>query len=149
MKPGITCLWQVTPCRNEVCFKNWMKLDLEYIDKWSLWLDFKILIKSVAAVLTGCTCDSGSCEHQESAGVAEGRGEHGGESYGEHVRGGGEHGGESRGEHDRDGGEQGGEGGEESGTELALNETYDSVRNGVRLILTYDAQSNAFVGTVP
>ncbi len=41
-----------------------------------------------------------------------------------------------------------GEEGEESGTELALNETYDQVRNGARLILTYDAQSNAFKGTV-
>ena len=38
--------------------------------------------------------------------------------------------------------------GEESGTELALNETYDAVRNGARLILAYDAQSNSFIGTV-
>jgi hypothetical protein len=38
--------------------------------------------------------------------------------------------------------------GEESGTKLALNETYDTVRNGARLILAYDAQSNSFVGTV-
>ncbi|MDF1594246.1 MAG: sugar transferase [Desulfobacterales bacterium] len=53
MKPGITCLWQVTPCRNDVCFDDWMKLDLEYIDKWSLWLDFKILFKTAAVVLTG------------------------------------------------------------------------------------------------
>ena len=40
------------------------------------------------------------------------------------------------------------DGDEESGTELALNETYDKVRNGARLILTYDAQSNTFKGTV-
>ena len=40
------------------------------------------------------------------------------------------------------------EDGEESGAELALNETYDRIRNGARLILTYDAQSNAFKGTV-
>ena len=40
------------------------------------------------------------------------------------------------------------DGDEESGTELALNETYDAVRNGARLILTYDAQSNSFKGTV-
>ena len=53
MKPGITCLWQVTPCRNEVCFDDWMKMDLEYIDKWSLWLDFKILFKTAGVVLTG------------------------------------------------------------------------------------------------
>ena len=38
--------------------------------------------------------------------------------------------------------------GEESGTELALNETYDQVRNGARLILTYDTQTNSFIGTV-
>ena len=58
----------------------------------------------------------------------------------------GEHGGESRGEHDRD---EGGEGaGEESGTEYALNQTYDAVRNGARLILAYDAQSKSFKGTV-
>lgn len=40
------------------------------------------------------------------------------------------------------------DGGEESGTELTLNETYDKVRNGARLILTYDAQTNSFKGTV-
>ena len=38
--------------------------------------------------------------------------------------------------------------GEESGTELALDETYDNIRNGARLILAYDAQTNAFKGTV-
>jgi len=38
--------------------------------------------------------------------------------------------------------------GEESGTELTLNEKYDSIRNGARLILTYDAPSNSFIGTV-
>ena len=43
MKPGLTCLWQVSG-RNEVkSFDDWVKLDLEYIDNWSLWLDFKIL----------------------------------------------------------------------------------------------------------
>ena len=52
----------------------------------------------------------------------------------------------TRGEHDRDRG--GNEEGEESGTELALNESYDKVRNGVRLILAYDAKSNSFIGTV-
>lgn len=54
----------------------------------------------------------------------------------------------SRGEHDRDGAGHDGAEGEESGTELALNETYDNVRNGARLILAYDAQSNSFRGTV-
>ena len=52
----------------------------------------------------------------------------------------------SRGEHDRDSGERGE--GEEDATEFALNETYDKVRNGARLILKYDAQSNSFNGTV-
>ena len=53
MKPGITCLWQITPWRNEVSFDEWVKLDLEYIDNWSLWLDFKIMFKTAGAVLTG------------------------------------------------------------------------------------------------
>ena len=53
MKPGLTCLWQVTPKRNEVSFKEWMKMDLNYIDTWSLWLDFKILFKTVIVILFG------------------------------------------------------------------------------------------------
>lgn len=53
MKPGLTCLWQITPNRNEVSFEEWMKMDLKYIDTWSLWLDFKIFLKTVWAVLTG------------------------------------------------------------------------------------------------
>ncbi len=52
MKPGITCLWQVSG-RNKLPFDVWMKLDLEYIDNWSLWLDFKILLKTVYVVATG------------------------------------------------------------------------------------------------
>ncbi|MEK7865149.1 MAG: sugar transferase, partial [Planctomycetota bacterium] len=50
MKPGITCLWQVSG-RNTVNFQRWMRLDLEYIDNWSLWLDTKILLRTVPAVL--------------------------------------------------------------------------------------------------
>ena len=53
MKPGLTCLWQVTCCRNDVCFEDWMNLDLKYIDNWSLGLDFKILLKTPWAVMTG------------------------------------------------------------------------------------------------
>jgi len=49
VKPGLTCLWQVNG-RNNVDFEDWMKLDLEYIDNWSLWLDTKILVKTVPAV---------------------------------------------------------------------------------------------------
>jgi exopolysaccharide biosynthesis polyprenyl glycosylphosphotransferase len=52
MKPGITCLWQVNG-RNNVGFEEWMKLDLEYLDNWSLWLDFKIMVKTVPVVIFG------------------------------------------------------------------------------------------------
>lgn len=52
MKPGITCLWQISG-RNEVNFQDWMKLDLTYIDNWSLLLDLKILLKTVPIVLLG------------------------------------------------------------------------------------------------
>ncbi len=53
MKPGLTCIWQTSPKRNEVSFKEWMSMDLSYIDNWSLGLDFKILFKTVFVVLTG------------------------------------------------------------------------------------------------
>ncbi len=53
MKPGLTCLWQVTPDRNKVTFDEWMQMDLEYIDNWSLGLDFKIIFSTVLAMLTG------------------------------------------------------------------------------------------------
>ena len=52
MKPGITCLWQISG-RNEISFQEWMKLDLTYIDNWSLLLDLKILLKTVPVVLLG------------------------------------------------------------------------------------------------
>ena len=52
MKPGLTCLWQVNG-RNNVNFEKWMKMDLEYIDNWSLWLDTKILLKTIPAVVLG------------------------------------------------------------------------------------------------
>jgi exopolysaccharide biosynthesis polyprenyl glycosylphosphotransferase len=52
VKPGITCLWQVNG-RNSVPFEQWMELDMQYIDKWSLWLDLKILALTVPAVLRG------------------------------------------------------------------------------------------------
>jgi exopolysaccharide biosynthesis polyprenyl glycosylphosphotransferase len=50
MRPGITCLWQVNG-RNEIDFDHWVRLDLEYIDSWSLTKDFEILCKTVPAVL--------------------------------------------------------------------------------------------------
>ncbi len=52
MKPGLTCLWQVSG-RNQLDFDRWMALDLQYIDNWSLWLDFKILAKTVPVVFSG------------------------------------------------------------------------------------------------
>jgi exopolysaccharide biosynthesis polyprenyl glycosylphosphotransferase len=52
MRPGLTSLWQISG-RNKINFDNWMKMDLEYIDNWSLWLDFKILVKTIPAVLFG------------------------------------------------------------------------------------------------
>jgi exopolysaccharide biosynthesis polyprenyl glycosylphosphotransferase len=52
VKPGITCLWQVSG-RNEIDFHEWMKLDLHYIDNWSLFLDFKILLRTLPVVLFG------------------------------------------------------------------------------------------------
>jgi exopolysaccharide biosynthesis polyprenyl glycosylphosphotransferase len=53
VKPGLTCLWQVGG-RNEVSdFKEWVRLDLEYIDHWSLWLDMKILWLTIPVVLMG------------------------------------------------------------------------------------------------
>ena len=53
MRPGITCLWQAGGRNEIVDFKEWMRLDLEYIDKWSLGLDFKILLKTIPVVLFG------------------------------------------------------------------------------------------------
>lgn len=50
MRPGITCLWQVSG-RNALSFEKWMKLDLRYIDNWSLKLDLIILLKTIRTVL--------------------------------------------------------------------------------------------------
>ncbi len=94
----------------------------------------------LAAVISACSSDAGTRENQPSDSLTASRGEH--------DRDGGEHGGEGYGEHDRDGDGPHSEEGEESGTELALNERYDEVRNGARLTLAYDAQSNSFNGTV-
>jgi lipopolysaccharide/colanic/teichoic acid biosynthesis glycosyltransferase len=52
VRPGITCLWQVGG-RNSIPFDRWMELDMQYIDKWSLWLDLKILVQTIPAVLRG------------------------------------------------------------------------------------------------
>jgi lipopolysaccharide/colanic/teichoic acid biosynthesis glycosyltransferase len=52
IKPGITCLWQING-RSGITFNQWMLLDLKYLDEWSLWLDMKILAKTLPAVLKG------------------------------------------------------------------------------------------------
>ncbi|MBM4390738.1 MAG: sugar transferase [Deltaproteobacteria bacterium] len=52
MKPGLTCIWQVSG-RNRVDFDNWMRLDLEYIDNWSLFLDVKLILQTFPVVITG------------------------------------------------------------------------------------------------
>jgi exopolysaccharide biosynthesis polyprenyl glycosylphosphotransferase len=52
IRPGITCLWQVNG-RSGISFEKWMELDLQYMDEWSLWLDLKILARTVPAVLKG------------------------------------------------------------------------------------------------
>jgi lipopolysaccharide/colanic/teichoic acid biosynthesis glycosyltransferase len=53
VKPGMTCLWQISG-RNQVKdFKDWVRLDLDYIDRWSLGLDFKIMIRTIPAVILG------------------------------------------------------------------------------------------------
>lgn len=53
VKPGLTCLWQISGRNNINSFDDWAKLDLEYIDNWSIWLDLKILFKTIPAVLSG------------------------------------------------------------------------------------------------
>lgn len=52
MRPGLTCLWAVCG-RDAVDFETWMKLDMEYIDNWSLALDWKILLRTIPQVLSG------------------------------------------------------------------------------------------------
>lgn len=52
MKPGITGLWQVG-ARSEPDFNRWVEIDLDYIDRWSLWLDLKIMMRTIPAMLLG------------------------------------------------------------------------------------------------
>ena len=52
MKPGITCIWQVSG-RNSVPFDEWMRMDMQYIDNWSLKLDFIIFLKTIRTVIRG------------------------------------------------------------------------------------------------
>jgi lipopolysaccharide/colanic/teichoic acid biosynthesis glycosyltransferase len=52
VRPGCTCLWQISG-RSELTFDDWIRLDLEYIDEWSLRLDLLVLLKTLPAVLKG------------------------------------------------------------------------------------------------
>jgi exopolysaccharide biosynthesis polyprenyl glycosylphosphotransferase len=52
VRPGLTCLWQVSG-RNKIGFQDWMYLDMQYIDHWSLGQDFNLILKTVPVVLTG------------------------------------------------------------------------------------------------
>lgn len=53
VKPGITCTWQIIPNRNEVVFDKWMKLDIQYIDTWSIKKDFQLFIRTIKTVIYG------------------------------------------------------------------------------------------------
>lgn len=53
VRPGLTCYWQTTKNRNKLGFNEWMNLDMDYIDNWSLWEDFKIMLRTVPAVIRG------------------------------------------------------------------------------------------------
>ena len=53
MKPGITCIWQIKPGRNDITFNQWMDMDMDYIDHWSLWLDIVLILKTIPAMLLG------------------------------------------------------------------------------------------------
>jgi len=50
MQPGITCLWQVARERNKITFEEWMNMDMEYIDNWSIALDMVIILKTIRTI---------------------------------------------------------------------------------------------------
>ena len=52
VKPGLTCIWQVSG-RSELDFGTWVRMDIDYIRRWSLWFDLKLLLRTVPAVLSG------------------------------------------------------------------------------------------------
>ena len=53
LRPGLTCLWQISPDRYRVSFNDWMRLDLAYIDHWNLSLDFELIVRTINVVLRG------------------------------------------------------------------------------------------------
>lgn len=50
VKPGISCTWQIIPNRNDVIFEKWMKLDIQYIDNWSIKSDFILFFRTILSV---------------------------------------------------------------------------------------------------
>lgn len=52
VKPGLTCIWQISG-RSNLSFEKWLELDLKYIDEWNLWMDLKILFRTVPVVMKG------------------------------------------------------------------------------------------------
>ena len=96
-------------------------------------------------VAAGCSRRGQSGADQSAGNVTESRGEGSGEGSGEHGSGGE---GSEGGSEGSEGSEGGAAGSEEGGSGLALDETFDMVRAGARLIMSYDAASNSFVGTV-
>jgi exopolysaccharide biosynthesis polyprenyl glycosylphosphotransferase len=52
VRPGLTCFWQVSG-RSDTTFASWMRMDLEYVDSWSLWLDTKLILRTIPAVFSG------------------------------------------------------------------------------------------------
>jgi lipopolysaccharide/colanic/teichoic acid biosynthesis glycosyltransferase len=53
VKPGLTCLWQISGRNRISSFEEWVELDLKYIDNWTFWLDLQILARTLPAVLRG------------------------------------------------------------------------------------------------
>lgn len=51
VKPGITCTWQIMPQRNDIKFEKWMRMDLNYIDNWSLYKDFRLIFQTITAMI--------------------------------------------------------------------------------------------------
>lgn len=51
--PGLTCLWQIAPHRNDLSFEEWMELDIQYMKERSFWLDWKIIFKTIKVCLLG------------------------------------------------------------------------------------------------
>jgi exopolysaccharide biosynthesis polyprenyl glycosylphosphotransferase len=52
VRPGLTCIWQVSG-RNQISFEDWMLLDMQYIDHWSLARDFQLIFRTIPVVITG------------------------------------------------------------------------------------------------